>query len=267
MSAFHRCTPLALALLLALGGCGGSNDSSSDADTQAAADAPVDAAAGMAQPEGASGPTWPPLPEGEAPRIDMSRALADNYYLVLDGSGSMLEVECSGRREKIYVAVDAIKHFIKQIPDEANIGLAVFDDDGLTERVPLGTGNRRQLARALDTVHAAGDTPLRSSIALAYGKIEGKAATQLGYGEYHLVVVTDGQPDPESEDPRDVVDQILAESPVVVHTVGFCLGEDHALNQPGRTYYAAADSPAELQKGLNAVLAEAPSFDTSSFEH
>jgi Ca-activated chloride channel family protein len=52
---------------------------------------------------------------------------------------------------------------------------------------------------------------------------------------------------------------------VVVHTVGFCIDEDHVLNQPGRTYYTAASNPDELRQGLQAVLAEAPNFDATKF--
>jgi hypothetical protein len=58
---------------------------------------------------------------------------------------------------------------------------------------------------------------------------------------------------------------MLAETPIVVHTIGFCIGEDHVLNQPGRTFYLAADSREDLERGLDSVLAEAPSFDVAAF--
>jgi hypothetical protein len=93
-----------------------------------------------------------------------------------------------------------------------------------------------------------------------------QARSQLGYGEYHLVVVTDGEPDPDSEDPTPVVEEILEQSPVVLHTVGFCIDDDHVLNQRGRTFYAAATNPRELREGLQAVLAEADTFDATQFQ-
>ena len=92
----------------------------------------------------------------------------------------------------------------------------------------------------------------------------GQGARQLGYGEYHLVVVTDGEAS-DGQDPTNVVKVILDRSPIVLHTIGFCIGTDHVLNQPGRSYYVAAESPEQLQQGLSAVLAEAPAFDQSQF--
>ena len=263
----HYAAPgLLLGLSLAVAGCGSDSDNAGQGNTQAngqaaAADAPAGTVAtGTAK-------AWPPIPEGQAPHIDMKNALAANYYLVLDGSGSMMQSECSNDQLKMDVAERAMENFIAQIPAQANIGLAVFDATGLSERVPLATNNRPQLRRALEDVRADDSTPLKSAITLAYQKLETQAVSQLGYGEYHLVVVTDGQAQPDDEDPRAIVDTVLSESPVVIHTVGFCIGEDHSLNQPGRTYYAAADSPEALQQGLSAVLAEAPSFDATTFQH
>ena len=86
----------------------------------------------------------------------------------------------------------------------------------------------------------------------------------MGYGEYHLVIVTDGEAN-DGEDPREAVDALLAKSPVVLHTIGFCIGETHSLNQKGRVFYQSADNPEELRKGLTDVLAEATSFNLDGF--
>ena len=257
-------TGVLLGLSLTLASCGSGSDDSSQATDQAAA---ADAAAAAGTVAAGTAKAWPAMPEGETPRIDMSKALTANYYLVLDGSGSMMQSECSNDQLKMDVAEQAMENFIAQVPKEAIIGLAVFDANGLSERVPLAVDNRRQLKRAIEEVRADESTPLRSAITLAYEKLEAQAVTQLGYGEYHLVVVTDGQAQPDDEDPRDIVDTVLRESPVVIHTVGFCIGETHSLNQSGRTFYAAADSPEALNQGLSAVLAESPSYDATSFQH
>lgn len=209
---------------------------------------------------------WPPLDANAASAIPVGGWSATNYYLVLDGSGSMRRTECSGGRKKIDTAVSALQAFIDQVPPSANLGLAVFDDEGLAERVPLGADNRPAVAAALRQVIARGGTPLRSAISLGYERLSAQARQQLGYGDYHLVVVTDGAPDPSSEDPSEIVDRMLDESPVILHTIGFCIGEDHVLNQPGRSFYTAADSPEQLARGLDDVLSEAPSFDLSSFQ-
>lgn len=208
--------------------------------------------------------TWPPLAaDGETHGAATSTL---NYMVVLDGSGSMAARECSGDVNKLEAAVAALEVFVKAVPDDANLGLAVFDQSGVEPRVDLGTGNRDAFIRELRSARANGGTPLRSAITLGYQKLVDQALTQLGYGEYHLVVVTDGYPDPSSEDPTQIVSDILAESSVVVHTIGFCIGSDHVLNQPGRVFYVAADSPQQLAAGLSGVLAEAPSFDVADFK-
>lgn len=211
--------------------------------------------------------TWPPLADTAAPAAVGTRLDASNYYLVLDGSGSMLDRRCAGGSRKIEAALVALQRFIDSIPADANVGLAVFDGSGLSARVALGADNRDSLRSALAAVRASGGTPLRSAIDLGYTQLLEQGQRQFGYGEYHLVVVTDGQPDPRSENPERVVERILAETPVVLHTVGFCIGTDHVLNQPGRSYYVAADTPDELTRGLDSVLAEAPQFDVARFSN
>jgi Ca-activated chloride channel family protein len=215
------------------------------------------------QPSSPAPDAWPPVRDGAT----ASAAPTVNYYVVLDGSGSMSRRECTGDGDsrKIEVAVDAVRRFVEGIPAGANVGLAVFDRRDLSERVAIAANNRDAISEALTRVRAGEGTPLKSAIRLGFDKLTEQASAQLGYGEYHLVVVTDGKPDPKSEDPYNVVNDILEKSPVVVHTVGFCIDEDHVLNQPGRTYYTAASNPDELRQGLQAVLAEAPNFDATKF--
>jgi hypothetical protein len=206
--------------------------------------------------------TWPPLAEGaSAPVQDYG---VPNYYVVLDGSGSMNDQDCSGGVSKMDAAREALAAFAQSVPEHANLGLAAFDGTGISERLPLGTGNRDAFVQAVREVWADGGTPLAETIELAYAHLLEQGRVQLGYGEYHLVVVTDGIASP-GQDPTQGIERILAESPVLLHTIGFCISDDHALNQPGRTYYRAADNPQALRKGLDEVLAEAPAFDVSQF--
>jgi hypothetical protein len=207
-------------------------------------------------------PAWPPAKdEGVAVAPDL---FARNYYIVLDASGSMNEKGCSGEQSKIKAAKEALKAFVETLPRDANLGLQVFDGRGVNEWLPLGVNNRPEFQRQLDTVRANASTPLRAAITNAYGKLLGQGARQLGYGEYHLVIVTDGHAD-QGQDPTGIVNRILTESPVVVQTIGFCIGAKHALNQAGRTMYREANNVEELRKGLADVLAEAPQFTVTQF--
>jgi hypothetical protein len=209
--------------------------------------------------------SWPPEPErGE--QVDLAEnLLTRNYYVVLDGSGSMREKKCSGGVNKSRASKTALRKFADTVPADANLGLLAFDYAGVSERSPLGMKNRKAFFASLEAVRADKNTPLRDAVALGLKALERQARRQLGYGEYHLVVVTDGEAD-EGQRPGKVVDYIVDRTPIIVHTIGFCIGKEHSLNQPGRTIYKAADNPAELGKGLQEVLAEAETFVLDRFE-
>ena len=208
-------------------------------------------------------PPWPPaLDQPTAVSKDL---FAKNYYIVLDASGSMKEHACSGNQSKMEAAKSALAAFAESVPADANLGLQVFDDRGVREWLPLGTGNRELFIRLVSQARPTGNTPLRNSVEQAYAKLLIQGRTQLGYGEYHLVIVTDGEAS-SGQEPTLVVNALLKDSPIVLHTIGFCIGGDHSLNQVGRTIYEAADNPEALRKGLADVLAEAPQFSVSKFK-
>jgi Ca-activated chloride channel family protein len=197
---------------------------------------------------------WPPKIDGT--ELEENK-LKKNYYLILDGSGSM-----SG--EKIKTAKEALTRFINLVPPDANLGLAVFDANGISERSKLGAP-REDIINQIKKVNASGYTPLLTSLSIAYEKINEQAARQLGYGEYNIVVVTDGEAS-DGEEPNSIVNNILSDSPVIIHTIGFQIGEHHSLNQPGRTIYSSANNFEELSKGLEDVLAELEDFSVTDFK-
>ena len=203
--------------------------------------------------------TWPPeIKEGE--KVDIAKdLLAKNYYVILDSSGSMSEANCAEGSTKSAVSKKAFAEFLNVVPPQANLGLLVFDKEGVRERTPLGTKNRDRILAEVNAVEPGNGTPLRDAIVTGFSTIEKQAKVQLGYGEYHLIIVTDGQANPGQE-PNDVVNQILENTPVMIHTIGFCIDTAHPLNQPGRTDYRTAKDPQELIKGLKSVVAESEKF-------
>jgi Mg-chelatase subunit ChlD len=209
---------------------------------------------------------WPPASADEQPVAMAPNLTAKNYYIVFDGSGSMLDPDCADGSNKSEVAKKAVGDFSKSIPKDANLGLLVFDTQGITERVPLGTENREVFTEQVNIVSPGGSTPLRSAITQAVAQLTEQGRRQFGYGEYHLVVVTDGEANPNSENPASIVAQTLESSPIVIHTIGFCIGETHSLNQKGRTIYHPANNPGELAQGLKEVLAESEQFDVKAFQ-
>lgn len=247
-----------LLLALSLTGC---DSSPPPAQTQPGSDD-----AGLMQSfDEDSGKRWPYLPD-DASAVRVSEdLLTRNIYLVLDGSGSMHDAGCSGGMRKIDAAKRAVREFAGMVSADTNLGLLAFDRQGVSERFPLSNGPREALIRSVNRVEPEGGTPLRRAIELAYQQLTRQAQSQLGYGEYHLVVVTDGLAS-QGEEPDSLVRQILEQSPVVLHTIGFCIGQNHSLNQPGRVLYRAADDYAGLRAGLEGVLAESPEFVPTSFQ-
>lgn len=196
--------------------------------------------------------------------LDPAAAMRRNYYVVFDASGSMTETRCSAPERKITVAKRALAEFAGKLPQEANFGLSVFDGGGIRELMPLGALDRAAVAARIEPIDAGGATPLNEAIRRAAAALTEQGRRQFGYGEFHLVVVTDGEASDGS--PHAVVESLLVTSPIVLHTIGFCMGTNHSLNQPGKVVYRPADNPQELARGLADVLAESPSFAAASFK-
>lgn len=180
-----------------------------------------------------------------------------NFYIIFDGSGSM-------QGNKLTVAKKALKKFIKAIPEESNIGLYAFDRRGISERAKLGSA-KKLIESKVDLITAGGATPLGKSVKDAFSKIKTQARSQLGYGDYNLVIITDGKAT-DSSLLNNSVDMVLKTSPVIIHTIGFKIGTDHVLNQPGRILYKTAGNYEELSRGLEKVLAETENFTILNFD-
>lgn len=245
---------------LALFGCEPVQQSSSQGSVQVGAPAEEK----TVLPEVPGDGKWPPAAKGAV--TPAGNLLAKNYVIVFDGSGSMKENACGEGQRKIDSGKTALREFAQTIPADANVGLVVFDDSGLGERVAIGLGaaHRARFLAEIEKISVNGGTPLRSAITLGGQMLGGQAQRQSGYGEYHLVVVTDGEAN-AGESPTDIV-MMLAKTPVIIHTIGFCIGTSHSLNKAGMVLYHEAKDLASLRKGLQEVLAESSRFDPTTFD-
>lgn len=208
---------------------------------------------------------WPFLTADDPAGVLAENMTARNYLLIFDGSGSMADRECAGGSQKIEVAKKAVMAWSKGVPANANLGLFAFHNQGILT-LPLATGNRDAFIQTISQIQAGGKTPLAEAMTHAYDTFTEQGKRQLGYGEYTIVVVTDGYANSISS-LEGVVDKILSRTPINIYSIGFCIGEAHSLNQPGRTIYKSADNPEQLQKGLQEVLAESESFDEDAFSN
>lgn len=208
--------------------------------------------------------TWPYVAGSDVNTTIADSLTQKNFVMVFDGSGSMQKVGCSGSLTKIEAAKQVVTDWSRIVPEDANLGLIVFDRNGFSIRLPLGQRNREQFRTEIKKVIADYKTPLSKSLEVANQMLTEQGQKQLGYGEYTVVIVTDGAAN-DALRLKQTVDSVLAETPIMIHTMGFCIDSSHTLNTRGRTVYKAANNPDELRQGLQEVLAESESFDISGF--
>ena len=192
-------------------------------------------------------------PSGETAEADIEAMGRDNIVFVVDRSGSMSYDACSGAtnaagstKSRSEETRDALGEFIPIIPDDIALGYVEFGSKA-SITVPLGTGPgvRMQIAQAASQ-HAGdwGDTNLSDALTLADEMLREQALRQNSTGTYRIVVVTDGRAN--SNFKLRTTLRIINETPVEVLTAGFCIGEQHALNQPGETVYVNAGNTQDL---------------------
>jgi len=200
------------------------------------------------------------LPEREEILLDDAEgeaSLARNFYFIFDGSGSMNET-CAGQ-EKLQGAKDAVRKFLTKVPADVNLGLFVFDAGGTREAVPLASNNRDAFMQAINEIKSSGGTPLAASIRSGTDRLVEQYKKQLGYGDYRLIAVTDGQ---AKEIPGAT--QYAARFGMPIYAIGLCIEGDHPL----RTFamsYREANNYEDLERALEETVAELPSFDVAEF--
>lgn len=210
---------------------------------------------------------WPVFKEGETAEqyeLDVD-PFRENYLVVIDMSGSMNESTCSGSfPTKSDAAKSVLKDWVGLINADAALGVVAFDKSGTSVRLETAPNNHRNFIDIVDGLQADSGTPLSSAVALGYKELERRAKMQNGIGIYRMVVVTDGIHS-KGYDPTNNVNWIIDNTPIEMHTIGFCINES-ALNQPGRAMYTSADNPEALFAGLSNALAEVPTFTLTNFE-
>lgn len=173
--------------------------------------------------------------------------LMQNYLVILDDSGSM-------QGQRIEQARSALLTLAKTLPKQHNLGLILLNEK---KQIELAVNNREAFTNLVKTVKANGHTPLKQSTKNGFKLITKQASKQKGYGDYHVIIVTDGESSDGS--PISVVKSIVRQTAVQIHVVGFHL-KNHELNNPEFVDYQTANNSAELIKAFEAVAAETNQF-------
>ena len=205
------------------------------------------------------------LPASE--KVEGTISLDRNFYLVIDGSGSMSESACAGTfPNRIEAAKWAVSEFIRHsVPPEVNLGLYVFDKNGARERASLGKANRPLIIEEIKKIQAGGSTPLNQALKSAVDALVTQSRRQLDYGDFYVVVATDGEAtDQGGPDARAGV-LYAKQHAIPIISIGFCLKEDHPLSKESVSYRDVRN-PKELFSALQETQAESTYFDTTVFE-
>jgi uncharacterized protein with von Willebrand factor type A (vWA) domain len=187
-----------------------------------------------------------------------------NYYFVFDMSGSMDE-SCSGKR-KIEGAKEAITRFMKNIPDDVNIGLMLFGTetgDGYKETLPLGAANREEFLNIINGLKPQGRTPLGEAILASVDKVTEQYKKQLGYGTYRIIIITDGEQ--TGIDLRQPCNYLARHGFIGLYSIGLCMKSSHTLKKYSLSY-RDANNYEELEQALVEATAESEEFDAGLFD-
>ena len=140
-----------------------------------------------------------------------------SVYLVVDVSGSM-------EGSKLYNAQEALRVFVEQIKGDAEqVGLISFSYDA-QETVPLDElgRNRTDVASAIDTLEASGDTALLDAVDLAYTRLQTAGDPERINA---IVVMTDGRENNSSVSLNTLINRIRQgnqdQTPIVIFCIGY----------------------------------------------
>ncbi|TYR20559.1 VWA domain-containing protein [Corynebacterium urealyticum] len=200
------------------------------------------------------------VPVGVA-NADIDKPKKQRVHLVMDSSGSMAE-KIDGGKTRIDAAKDALNSLVDSTPEETELGLRVYGandkNKGSEEScrdselvVPIATGNREDLSKAIEGYSPAGWTPISYALKEA-GKDIGKPGED---EENTIVLVSDGE-ETCVPDPCDVVDELQKQGiNVTINVVGMNV-DGKARNQlqciakKGNGKYYSADNADEIKTAI-----------------
>jgi len=183
--------------------------------------------------------------------------LDSNLAVVFDGSGSM-----SGK--PIETAKTSLVSFLRSVPEGWNVGVVVFDKNGTRELLPMGKYTSEQFAAAVAPIRAGGGTPLGMALGQARGMLAKQREVQQGYGNYRVLVVTDGAAS-DQKDMEAAAARVISDG-TEISVIGFRIKGGHKLREYATDYREAGDAAALSRAMAEAVAETDTSDETFVFE-
>ncbi len=184
---------------------------------------------------------------------NLSDMMAKNVYLILDASSTTTQSSCFGYGSKLQVMESAVYDFIDELPGNTNLGVIRFDANGPNEITSLEPVSGTFLKQLLSETNAGGENPVAITVSYAYKGLQKQAIKQHGYGEYHIVLLTDGGSDNASE-LLAATRTITESSPVVIHAYDFCPRSENVLSSKGNIDYKPLYNEGNLRNAIQSTF-------------
>ncbi len=185
----------------------------------------------------------------------------DVVVVVLDDSGSMKESMRTGqgKMSRIEAARQALRSVVDSLPENTQLGILLLNGAKANDHWVLALGKiDKQAAKGkIERIEAKGGTPLGRAMQKGMNELLQVRAKQR-YGNYRLIVVTDG----EATD-ADVLASYFPDMisrGISIDVIGVDMREAHSLSQRAHSYRKASD-PESFQRALQEVFAETASSD------
>ncbi|GAB5404190.1 MAG: hypothetical protein Aurels2KO_24210 [Aureliella sp.] len=179
--------------------------------------------------------------------------------IVFDDSGSMDDRMSSTGERRIDTAKQALTNVLDELPADTRVGVLALNSqvNGSSWIVPLGRIDESDWRSNVASLEAVGGTPLGDYLKTGANALLEAREKQI-YGEYRLLVVTDG----EANDPALVdafIPQILGRG-LTIDAIGVDMQSDHSLATKVNSY-RRADDDTSLQEAISQVFAETSTDD------
>lgn len=178
-----------------------------------------------------------------------------NVVIILDASGSMKSNMRNTRVQKMVAAKRALIEVLRTVPQNTQIGLLVFSGTNVKNHwvYPLGPRNDARLNNTIATIEPGGGTPLGAYIKIGADRLIQERKNQMGYGQFRLLIVTDGQAQ-DLQLVNSYTPAVLSRG-IIMDVIGVDMVQNHTLATKVHSY-RKADNPDSLKTAVAEVFAE-----------
>ncbi len=187
---------------------------------------------------------------------DSTALHTDNVVVIFDGSGSM-EGKI-GSKTKMLAAKMALLGALKQMPADTQFGMIAFSKNANGWTYELQAFDEKRVWEQVKKIQSGGKTPLGRYIKVAADRLLEERQKQFNYGNYRLIVITDGEASDTSL--MSAYAKELVTRGITLNVIGVGMKKEHSLKTTAHLYVAANNVKA-LNHAVSNLLAEVPNID------